>query len=82
MPAITEQDHRRNAALVRRVMATYARSEDLVRIGAYKAGSDVELDRALASRPAMKAFLIQDSQERAGYRDSVITLRDLAREME
>lgn len=82
MPAITEQDHRRNAALVRRVMATYARSEDLVRIGAYKAGSDVELDRALASRPAMKAFLIQDSQERASYRDSVAALQDLAREME
>lgn len=82
MPAITEENHRRDAALVRGVMATYARSEDLVRIGAYKAGSDAELDRALAFRLAMRAFLIQDSEERASYCDSVVALRDLAREME
>ena len=28
-------------------MAVYARSEDLVRIGAYKPGADPDLDRAL-----------------------------------
>jgi flagellum-specific ATP synthase len=38
MPAVTRQEHRENAALIRRMMAVYARSEDLVRIGAYKAG--------------------------------------------
>ena len=40
MPAVTGQDHREQAALVRKLMAIYARSEDLVRIGAYKAGAD------------------------------------------
>ena len=39
MPAVTAAGHREQAALVRRLMAVYARSEDLVRIGAYKAGS-------------------------------------------
>jgi flagellum-specific ATP synthase len=82
MPAVTEQDHLRDAALVRKLMATYARSEDLVRIGAYKAGSDAELDRALSSRQAMRAFLLQDSGERAGYSGSVVALRNLAREIQ
>jgi flagellum-specific ATP synthase len=38
MPAVTEPEHRENAALMRKLMAVYARSEDLVRIGAYKPG--------------------------------------------
>src|SRR6266568_3057732 len=40
MPAVITPEHREQAALVRRLMAVYARSEDLVRIGAYKAGAD------------------------------------------
>src|SRR5580693_7765631 len=44
MPAVAEQEHRDNAALARRLLAAYARSEDLVRIGAYKAGADEDLD--------------------------------------
>lgn len=44
MPAITTQEHREQAALVRRLLAVYARSEDLVRIGAYKPGADADLD--------------------------------------
>jgi flagellum-specific ATP synthase len=82
MPAVTEEEHRRSASLARKLMATYARSEDLVRIGAYKAGSDPELDRALASRQAMRTFLTQHCEERSSYGDSVVALRNLAREME
>ena len=48
MPAVAGPAHREQAALLRRLMAVYARSEDLVRIGAYKPGADPDLDRALA----------------------------------
>src|SRR6202453_3558313 len=44
MPAVTEPEHRENAALMRKLMAVYARSEDLARIGAYKPGADPDLD--------------------------------------
>lgn len=81
MPAITEDDHRQNAALFRKLMATYARSEDLVRIGAYKSGSDPELDRALAARSAIRAFMAQGSIERAGLCESVAALHALAQEI-
>ncbi|HVN03753.1 MAG TPA: FliI/YscN family ATPase, partial [Bryobacteraceae bacterium] len=67
MPAVTEPPHREQAALVRRLLAVYARSEDLVRIGAYKAGADPELDRALRAREAMRAFMTQDAQERTDF---------------
>jgi flagellum-specific ATP synthase len=81
MPAVTQPAHREQAALLRRMMAVYAHSEDLVRIGAYKAGSDPELDRALRARSAMRAFLTQDAHERVRFSDSVRRLGALAAEV-
>jgi flagellum-specific ATP synthase len=82
MPAVTQENHRANASLFRTLMATYARSEDLIRIGAYKPGTDRELDRALNSRQAMKAFMMQNSSERVSLSASVHALADLAEEIQ
>jgi len=82
MPAITEENHRSNAALIRKLMATYARSEDLVRIGAYKPGSDAELDRALGARKAIKEFMMQSSAEQRNYDETVRALAALAGEIQ
>jgi flagellum-specific ATP synthase len=81
MPAVTEPKHRENAALLRRLMAVYARSEDLVRIGAYKPGSDPDLDRALRGREAMRAFMTQKSHEQVHFADCVRRLAALAAEI-
>ena len=81
MPAVTDASHREQSALLRRLMAVYARSEDLVRIGAYKPGSDPELDRALRARPAIRAFLTQDSAERVRFTDARSRLASLAGEV-
>jgi flagellum-specific ATP synthase len=78
MPAVTEPKHREHAALARRLLAVYARSEDLVRIGAYKAGSDPDLDRALRAREPMRAFMTQDSHEQVHFDDCVRQLAALA----
>jgi flagellum-specific ATP synthase len=81
MPAVTQPEHREHAALLRRLMAVYARSEDLVRIGAYKPGSDPDLDRALRARGAMRAFMTQDSHEHVSFGDCVSRLSTLAGEI-
>jgi flagellum-specific ATP synthase len=81
MPAVAEAAHREHAALVRRLLAVYARSEDLVRIGAYKPGADGELDRALASRAALREFLTQSSDDRAPLSQTVLHLAQLAGEI-
>ena len=81
MPAVTAPEHREQAALLRRLMAVYARSEDLVRIGAYKPGSDRDLDRALGARDALRAFLTQRAQEGVSFADSVSRLAALAEEV-
>ena len=81
MPAVTDRSHRENAALFRRLAAAYARSEDLIRIGAYKPGSDPELDRALAARSAMQSFMAQSANDQISFADSLEALARLAREI-
>ncbi|MHB1021418.1 MAG: FliI/YscN family ATPase [Acidobacteriaceae bacterium] len=77
MSAVTTPEHRQRAAMVRRLLAAYARSEDLVRIGAYKPGSDGELDQALRSRPILRSFLEQGVTERTTLGDCVAQLQAL-----
>ncbi len=81
MPAVAGKEHREQAALVRKLMAIYARSEDLVRIGAYKAGADPDLDRALRAREAMRGFLTQEAHERVRFADGLSRLAALAAEV-
>jgi flagellum-specific ATP synthase len=78
MPAVTTREHRENAAVVRRLLSAYAKSEDLVRIGAYKAGNDEELDRAMAAMPEIRRYLEQRSDEQVTMHDSVVRLREVA----
>jgi flagellum-specific ATP synthase len=77
MPAVASKEHQRKAALVRRLLAAYARSEDLIRIGAYKPGADAELDQALRARPVLQNYLAQRADERVTLDHSVARLAAL-----
>jgi flagellum-specific ATP synthase len=81
MPVVTQPAHREQAALLRKLMAVYARSEDLVRIGAYKLGADPDLDRALRARETMRAFMTQDMHEQLRFADCLRRLAQLAAEV-
>jgi len=74
MPAVTAREHRAQASTVRRLLAAHARSEDLIRIGAYKAGTDQDLDRAMQAMPLLRAFLEQRSDERVTMQESISRL--------
>jgi len=81
MPVVAGPEHREAAALVRRLLAAYARSEDLVRIGAYKAGVDEDLDRALRARQQLREFLAQEATERMHYSECLEKLVELSDEI-
>jgi flagellum-specific ATP synthase len=59
MPSVVSEQHLTKAKALRLLMATYARSEDLIRIGAYQKGTDPVLDTAVEVLPACNAFLQQ-----------------------
>jgi flagellum-specific ATP synthase len=57
------------------VMATYRRSEDLINIGAYVAGTNPQIDYAIKKMPEISAFLRQGVAEKIGLAESHARLR-------
>ena len=51
-------------------LAAYANMEELIRIGAYRAGADAEVDRAIALHPALEGFLTQDKDDYTSLPDA------------
>jgi flagellum-specific ATP synthase len=68
----------------RQVMATYADMEELIRLGAYRAGSSAEVDEAIRLHEPLEAFLRQAKDEKAslddGYRQLAHILTNLETE--
>jgi len=56
----------------RAVMATYADMEELIRLGAYRAGTSPQVDEAIRLHEPLEAFLAQSKEEAttlgSGYR--------------
>jgi flagellum-specific ATP synthase len=57
------------------VMATYRRSEDLINIGAYVAGTNPQIDYAIKKMPEINAFLRQGVAEKVGLAESLARLK-------
>jgi flagellum-specific ATP synthase len=65
MPGCNTQAETDLVTRARRLLSTYEDMGELIRIGAYKHGSDPKVDEAIKYVPAIEAFLSQDKQERA-----------------
>ena len=63
MPQIADPDHLRLAGAFRAHLAEFEAARDLIEVGAYAAGSNPAIDRAIELRPTLEAFLIQDITE-------------------
>jgi flagellum-specific ATP synthase len=70
--------HRSAAIRLRSLLAKYAESEDLISIGAYRHGTNPEVDQAIAARPEILAYLQQNMHEVSSFPDAEAQLRSLA----
>jgi flagellar biosynthesis/type III secretory pathway ATPase len=77
MPSIAAREHMKKAKALRQLMASYARSEDLIRIGAYQKGADPVLDRAVEILPRLNAFLNQAPDEIVSFPAAVKSLLEV-----
>jgi flagellum-specific ATP synthase len=78
MPMVCSPQHLEKAQALRRLLAAYNASEDLIRIGAYQKGSDPLLDRALVILPELNRFLQQGANEETKLEDTINRLLALA----
>ena len=58
----------------RRTLSVYADMEELIRLGAYAAGSNPQTDRAIALNDPLETFLAQGKDEATSIEESFATL--------
>lgn len=74
MSDIVAADHAALAREFRALTASYEANRDLVLMGAYRAGSDPQLDRAIAAHGALVDFVCQPARSTVSLPDSVAAL--------
>ena len=75
--SITTQDHQQRARALKQLYSRYERSRDLISVGAYAAGTDPVLDKAIVLHEKIEAFLQQNIKERVGMQQSLDELAAL-----
>ena len=77
MTDIVSPEHRQLAARIRDIMGVYEKNQDLVSIGAYKAGTNPKLDYALSKIDGIQQFLMQGVREGFSYEQDLEMMRKL-----
>ena len=67
MSSIVADEHKKSAGQLRNVLATYNEAEDLINIGAYKRGSNKEIDYSIEKIDEVNKFLCQGVYEKFTY---------------
>ena len=75
MSSIATKEHKKSAGNLKNVLATYNEAEDLINIGAYKRGSNKNIDYAIEKIEAVNEFLCQDVYDKFDF-DEEIQLLD------
>ncbi len=77
MHQVAVPGHEAEARAFRHLWSLHEQNRDLISVGAYKAGSNPDLDRAIALLPRMRAFLRQDMREKVPMPETLAQLQAL-----
>ncbi|MCR5082472.1 MAG: flagellar protein export ATPase FliI [Parasporobacterium sp.] len=80
MSQIATPEHKKVAQKLKMVMATYSESEDLINIGAYKAGSNKNIDFAISKIEQVNDFLMQGTEEKFSFDEELQMLLSIFEE--
>ena len=77
MNSIVTKEHKMLAGKLKSVLATYSEAEDLINIGAYKNGSNPEIDYAIKKMKEVNTYLCQDTEERFSFEEEISLLEQV-----
>lgn len=80
MANIAEEKHKELAAKIRDILSIYEKNEDLIAIGAYKAGTNPKLDFAISKIDRVNEFLMQKIDESFSQEEIVEKMRRILAE--
>jgi flagellum-specific ATP synthase len=78
MPDVISEEHKKAAGNIKKNIAVYNDSEDLINIGAYSKGSSAEIDEAISKHVKINEFIAQDVFEKFGFDEEVEMLKEIA----
>jgi flagellum-specific ATP synthase len=70
MPDVVGEEHQQAAFLVRTLLAAYRDHEDLISIGAYRRGSNPQVDLAIEMQEPLSLYVRQKVDERSSVEDA------------
>ena len=82
MTSVASEEHKQLAGQMKNVLATYRDAEDLINIGAYRAGSNKDIDYAISKIDAVNAFLRQRTDEKFLFDDIIQQMEHIFEENE
>lgn len=77
MSQIADKHQKELAGRLKNVMATYTEAEDLINIGAYKSGSNKNIDYAISRIDKVNEFLLQATDEKITFEDEIRRLEEV-----
>jgi flagellar biosynthesis/type III secretory pathway ATPase len=77
---LANADHQAASGVIRDAMFAYQQARDLINIGAYVAGSNPQIDRALRLQPHIQRFLRQPPDSPTELAEAIARLRAIANE--
>ena len=77
MSQIATKEHKQLAGKLKTVMATYNEAEDLINIGAYKSGSNKNIDFAISKIDKVNDFLTQGVDEKYDFEEEMQLLQEI-----
>ena len=77
MSSIVTREHKTATGKLKNVLATYNDAEDLINIGAYKNGSNPDIDYAISKIRDVNAFLQQDVDSRLDFDQEISMLMEI-----
>ncbi|MCR5320279.1 MAG: flagellar protein export ATPase FliI [Lachnospiraceae bacterium] len=80
MSSIASKQQKKLAGRIKNVMATYQEAEDLINIGAYKNGSNPDIDFAIEKIRSVNEFLLQETDEKVEFDDTLAQMEAMFQE--
>ncbi len=77
MSDIVSKEHKMYAGEIKRHLAIYKESEDLINVGAYNKGSNVEIDEAIEKIGSINDFLCQKVEEKVPFDTTLKIMRQI-----
>ena len=79
MSDIVTDEHKQLAREIKKQMAVYKESEDLINVGAYNRGSSAEIDEAIDKIGPINGFLQQPTHEQVGFETNYALMQEITK---